>query len=116
LIGAGGNGATGKEAKLVYLLLADDDCGLDDNLLRIAEKAEFLIVQASYASPLTEAADVVFPSPIWAERQGTYVSLDGKQGQAQRVLELSPSAKTDIEVINQLTQRLKKRRPLLWPR
>jgi formate dehydrogenase major subunit len=116
LIGAGGNGATGKEAKLVYLLLADDEFGLDDNLLRIAEQAEFLIVQASYASPLTEAADVVFPSPIWAERQGTYVSLDGKEGQAQRVLELSPSAKTDIEVINQLTQRLKKRRPLLWPK
>ncbi|MBA7629290.1 NADPH-Fe(3+) oxidoreductase subunit alpha [subsurface metagenome] len=102
--------------KLVYILLADDEYGVEDSVLQVAEQAEFLVVQASYASPLTEAADVVFPSPIWAEREGTYLSLDGKAGRSQRVLEPPPGIKDDLEIIAQLTQKLKKRRPRLWPR
>ena len=102
--------------KLVYILLADDEYGVEDYVLQVAEQAEFLVVQASYASPLTEAADVVFPSPIWAEREGTYLSLDGKAGRSQRVLEPPLGIKDDLEIIAQLTQKLKKRRPRLWPR
>ena len=67
--------------------------------MALAEQAEFLVVQASYASPLTEAADVVLPSPIWAERGGTYVSLDGKVGHSQRVLEPPAGIKDDTEII-----------------
>lgn len=102
--------------KLVYILLTDGEYGVEDYMLQVAEQAEFLIVQASYASPLTEAADVVFPSPIWAEREGSCFSLDGKAGRSQRVLEPPPGIKDDLEIIAQLAQRLQKRRLRLWKR
>lgn len=114
LVRASGNGLARNGAKLVYILLADDEFGVGDDVLQVAEQAEFLIVQASYASPLTEAADVVFPSPIWAEREGTYFSLDGKAGRSQPVLEPPPGIKSDPEIITQLVQRLQKRRLRLW--
>lgn len=91
--------------KLVYVLLGDDELVTED-LVAQAEKAEFLLVQASYASPLTKAADLVLPSPIWAERAGTYVSLDGKVARSQAVLELAPGLKDDKEIIKELARRL----------
>jgi len=105
---------TEAKPKLVYILQSDDEFAVEDWLLRVAEQAEFLIVQASYASPLTAAANVVFPSPIWAEREGTYFSLDGTVGKSQRVLEPPVGVKDDLEIIAQLAQRLKKRRLIRW--
>ena len=102
--------------KVVYMLLADEEPSVDDPLFRVAEQAEFLIVQASYQSPLTTAANVVFPSPIWAEREGTYLSLDGTAGKSQRVLEPPAGLKDDLEIIARLAQRLKKRSLIRWPK
>lgn len=100
--------------KLAYLLLTDQDFGGEDWVFQVAEQAEFLIVQASYASPLTKVADVVLPSPIWAERGGAYISVDGKTGKSKLILEPLPGIKDDLEIFAQLTQRLQKRRPMLW--
>jgi len=109
------NGISEPTPKLVYVLLADDEYG-DEDWVAQAEQAEFLIVQASYASPLTDAADVVLPSPIWAERSGKYISLDGKPGQSQQVLKPLPSIWNDSDIFAQLDRRVKKRRPSLWRR
>jgi predicted molibdopterin-dependent oxidoreductase YjgC len=87
------------------VLLSDDEVRAGGWLAQ-AEQAEFLVVQASYASPLTEAADLVLPSPIWAERAGTYVSLDGRVGRSQAVLEPLPGLKDDKEIIQELAHRL----------
>ena len=106
---ASGDGIANAKPRLVYLLLADDEYIAED-CMALAEQAEFLVVQASYASPLTRAADVVLPSPVWAERAGTYISLDGKAGRSQRVLEPPPGLKDDLEIIAELAQRLEKRR------
>jgi NADH dehydrogenase/NADH:ubiquinone oxidoreductase subunit G len=119
--GAWGLGAASRDGiaegrpKLVYVLLADDEYGAEDWVAQ-AEQAEFLVVQASYTSPLTQAADVVLPSPIWAERSGEYISLDGKAGLSRQVLKLPPGIRDDSETFDQLTRRLKKRRPTLWRR
>lgn len=116
LAGSSDNETLRKAPKLVYILLADDELRAEDDVLKVAEQAELLIVQASYASPLTQAADVVFPSPIWAEREGTYLSLDGMVGRAQRVLKPPSGIKDDLEIIAQLAQRLQKRRLMPWPK
>jgi formate dehydrogenase major subunit len=96
--------------KLMYVMLADDEYGADNWLVH-AKQAEFLIVQASYESPLTKAADVILPSPIWAERNGEYISLDGKAGRSRKVLEPLPGIRDDSEIFHQLARILKKRRP-----
>jgi assimilatory nitrate reductase catalytic subunit len=55
---------------------------------------------------LTDCADVVLPSPIWAERKGKYVSLDGKVGHSQKVLEPPSGIKDDTEIISILAKKL----------
>jgi NADH dehydrogenase/NADH:ubiquinone oxidoreductase subunit G len=92
--------------RLVYVLLGDGEVR-DGDWMPLAEQAEFLVVQASYASPLTEAADLVLPSPIWAERGGTYVSLDGKVGHSQAVVEPPAGIKDDVGIIKELAGRLR---------
>lgn len=85
-----------EESKGLYLLLADE---LDnETLLPRLKGINFLIVQASYHSPITEMADVVFPSPIWAEREGEYGSRDGRLLKANKVLE-PPDGLLQDEVI-----------------
>jgi len=63
-------------AQGLYVLLGDGQA--NGRVAAAAAGAEFLVVQASYASPLTERADVVLPSPIWAEQSGHLTNLEGK--------------------------------------
>lgn len=88
----------------LYLLLADE---LDsETLLPHLKGTGFLVVQASYHSPITEMADVVLPSPMWAEREGEYVSQDGRFLQANRVLEPSDGLLQDEAVFTSISQKM----------
>jgi formate dehydrogenase major subunit len=99
------NGMAKARPKLVYVLMCDDEFENGD-WVAMADQAEFLVVQASYRSFLTDCADVVLPSPIWAERKGKYVSLDGKISHSQKVLEPPSGVKDDVEIISKLAKRL----------
>jgi formate dehydrogenase major subunit len=99
------NGIAKAKPKLVYVLMSDDAFEMGEWVPQ-ADQAEFLVVQASYSSPLTDCADVVLPSPIWAERKGKYVSLDGKVGHSQKVLEPPSGIKDDTEIISKLAKKL----------
>ncbi len=71
-------------SKAVYVALGDDvalrptDAGL--------EKVPFVAVQAAYASPLVDRADVVFPVEMWAEQDGNYMNMEGRLQQAHAAL------------------------------
>jgi len=95
-----------KQDKLkgLYLLLADEPVGeeLSDRL----EGRDFLVVQASYHSPVTSVADVVIPSPIWAEREGKYVSMDGRVLELKRVLQPGDGLLQDEEVLIEVSKKL----------
>jgi predicted molibdopterin-dependent oxidoreductase YjgC len=99
------NGMAKAKPKMVYVLMCDDEFEMGD-WVALVDQAEFLAVQASYRSPLTDCADVVLPSPIWAERKGKYVSLDGKVGHSQKVLEPPAEVKDDTEIISKLAKKL----------
>ena len=90
--------------KGLYLLLSDekDDAGLAGWL----EGLEFLVVQASYESPATRAADVILPSPIWAEREGSYIGNDGRTLKINRVLNPQDGLLQDQEILTQLSKKL----------
>jgi formate dehydrogenase major subunit len=90
--------------KGLYLLLGDDKD--DAELTEWLEGLDFLVVQASYESPATRAADVVLPSPIWAERGGTYAG-DGKRTlKINRVIKPADGLLQDHEVLGQLSKKL----------
>jgi len=99
------NGMAKAKPKLAYVLMCDDKFEMSDWVAQV-DQAEFLVVQASYRSPLTDCADVVLPSSIWAERKGKYVSLDGKVGYSQKVLEPPSGIKEDVEIIAKLAKKI----------
>jgi len=88
--------------KGLYLLLADEP--ENKELLSWLEGIDFLVVQASYHSPVTAMADVVLPSPIWAERKGKYISMDGRALKLKQVLQ--PEVPQDQEVLMKISQKL----------
>ncbi|MGD0709067.1 MAG: molybdopterin-dependent oxidoreductase [Anaerolineaceae bacterium] len=67
-----------------YLALGDDEPS--QQLLKKLEGVPFLVVQASYVSPLTAIADVVLPVGNWMEQEGHYLSLEGRLQEAHQAI------------------------------
>ena len=94
--------------KAAYLFLADDyidEPALRDNL----KDVEFIVVQASYSSPLTSMAHVVLPSPTLQETEGTYTTLDGIVKSALRLVQPPSGVKQDVEMLQEIAKRLRVR-------
>ena len=70
-----------QNAKALYVLACDDE---------LAEfnrgNADFVVLQTSYFTPEAEKADVLLPSPIWAEREGTFINMDGKVQKVAKII------------------------------
>jgi formate dehydrogenase major subunit len=67
-----------------FIILGEDRPA--QKLIQSLDKIPFLVVQATYASPLTARADVVLPVASWAEEDGHYVNLEGRLQQARKSL------------------------------
>ena len=75
----------------------------DPRVVENLRKAKFLVVHAWENHPLTEVADVVLPSTIFAEKDGTYTNL---QGRVQRISQAYPpkgQARTDLDIFQRLS-------------
>ncbi len=90
--------------KGLYLLLADEQ--VDEKLLGWLKGISFLVVQASYHSPATSMADVVLPSPIWAEREGKYIAMDGRILELKQVLQPKDGLLQDQEILIEISKKL----------
>jgi len=90
--------------KGLYLLLSDDTG--NEKLLNWLRGIDFLVVQASYHSPVTAMADVVLPSPIWAEREGKYVDMDGRVLEIKQVLRPGEDVLQDKEVLMGISKKM----------
>jgi formate dehydrogenase major subunit len=87
----------------LYLLLSDDN--VEKDWLDWLKGIDYLVVQAGYHSPAVDLADVVLPSPIWAERGGSFVTAGKRAVQANPVLQrygLLP----DAEILQRLAQKI----------
>lgn len=65
-----------------------------------------MVVQASYYSPAVYMADVVLPSLIWAERAGTYVSMDGRVQEFKQVLKPKDGMPQDSNILMEISKKL----------
>ncbi|NLF01244.1 MAG: molybdopterin-dependent oxidoreductase, partial [Anaerolineales bacterium] len=72
---AGLNVLEPSKGRMLYLLLGERS---DGAALAGQANGAFTVVQAAYRSPLVEQADVVLPTPIWAERSGHVTNLEGQ--------------------------------------
>lgn len=90
--------------KTVFALIADDQ--VDDSFLNQIAAAEFVIVQTAYEGALTERADVVLPSGIWAEKSGSLTNTEGRVLPLHAALQPPPGVKSDQEVLQALAARM----------
>jgi predicted molibdopterin-dependent oxidoreductase YjgC len=86
--------------------VAIGDDYVTERLLQRLEKAPFLVAQASYASKLTEMADVVLPVTTWAEQSGHYVNLEGRVQAAAAALEPVDGVRSNAEALQAVAQSL----------
>lgn len=90
--------------KAAYAAIGDDY--VSKYLVERLSKAPYLVVQASYESKLTEAADVVLPVTIWSEQEGHYVSMDGRVQKAEKVVEAPEGARDNAAVLGEVAMRM----------
>lgn len=101
------NGFQAAAAKVLYTLVGDSDWNGKEVLEKV-DKDAFVIVQAGYASPLTDRADIVLPSAIWSERSGSLTNTEGTVQKANRAVEPEGEAKPDWEILSLLAGKLGK--------
>ncbi len=87
-----------------FLALGDDMP--TPRLLQYLEGVDFLAIQASHASSLTESADVVLPVEAWPEQEGHFVNLEGRLQAAHKALEAPSGVWSNYAVLEALAGRL----------
>jgi len=105
-LAAGLSGAFNAEAAQNVYVLACDDGKVGDELLARLKKANFVAVQSSYVEPWAEVADVVLPTVIWAEKEGTITNLEGRTLKVAKAVEPPAAVKGEAEVLKALIGRL----------
>jgi formate dehydrogenase major subunit len=92
------------QSELVYLLL--EDVALNGEWVKRAQNAKFLVVHTSYPGPITETADVILPSLLWYEQDGSLYNLEGKKVALRMAVPLPEGIIPENEVLTQLAARL----------
>ena len=98
------SGLNSTPLEIAYLLLEDISPG--EEALQWARKAKFLIVHTSYHGPMTETADVILPSLLWSEQEGSIYNLEGKKAAVRKAVPLPEGLIPENEVLTQLAARL----------
>jgi predicted molibdopterin-dependent oxidoreductase YjgC len=89
----------------LYVLAGEQHEQLNEVAAKITP-ATFVVVQASYASPLTERADLVLPMAIWFERSGSLTNTDGIVQKVRAARTPQGQSKPDWEILRMLTEKL----------
>jgi formate dehydrogenase major subunit len=91
-------------AKALYILAADDVA--EGGLAQAAAMADFVVFQGSYHGAAMTQADVVLPSPIWAERAGTLTSTEGRTQPVVAGIKPPVGVKADVEILTDLAAKM----------
>jgi formate dehydrogenase major subunit len=97
---------SGMAAKAAIVWATDDQWPASPALLETLKKAEFVVVQSAYPTDLTELADVILPAAIWAEKEGTITSAEGRTQKMVRVVERCSGVWDDEAILQALSNKL----------
>ncbi len=98
------NPGDGSKPAVAYVLALDST--IDHARAAEFRKADFLIVHSTYMTSLAEHADVVLPSTLWPERNGSFVTTEGVEVQVRGAAPIPSWMAAESEVIAQLERRL----------
>jgi NADH-quinone oxidoreductase subunit G len=83
------------------------------DLLEAAGKVRFLALGDILQGPLTDAAHVVIPGRAWAEKEGTFINVDGRVQRIRKAVEPSPSTRSEVEWLQEVLIALGERKAAL---
>jgi predicted molibdopterin-dependent oxidoreductase YjgC len=99
-----------KSRKIKYLHVIGNSASLisgnDKFFINELDQLELLIVHESFHNQITEKADVVFPSSLFAEKDGTYTNLERRVQKVRRVLGQKYDDDEDWRILCQLATRM----------
>jgi formate dehydrogenase major subunit len=98
---------TSNKIKGLYILLSDDQIDAPE-LSKLSNKVEFVVIQSAYSPPPKMRANVVLPSPSWAEVSAKYTSLDGLARRTSRLVKSPRGIKTDSQILHEISKRMRK--------
>ncbi|MCK4764510.1 MAG: molybdopterin-dependent oxidoreductase [Candidatus Aminicenantes bacterium] len=70
------------------------------------DKVEFLVVQDLFDTEYSADADVVLPSAVWAECEGTYISSDLRVNRVRKAVDPPGEAKPTTWIFKELAKRM----------
>jgi NADH-quinone oxidoreductase chain G len=93
------------EIKCLYVMQEDLLNNFPDRefVRRVLPKLEFLVVQTTLPSEVTDLAHLVLPGASFAEKEGTFTSVEGRVQKTQASLKPLGNAKPDWQIFNDLS-------------
>ena len=92
----------GSDAIIIYSRVDE----VDPALIKSIKAADFVVAQACYADALTDKADVVLPSTIWAEKSCTTTNGEGKVTTLKAAVQVPAGVKQDEDILKALAAKL----------
>lgn len=97
MIGAAASG----DIRAMYIV-GEDPANSDPSSLsvkRALEALDFLVVQDIFMTATAQAADVVLPAAVWAEKEGSFTNTERRVQWSSKAVEPPGSALPDLEII-----------------
>jgi NADH-quinone oxidoreductase subunit G len=85
------------------------DLSLPADLVEAAKKAQFLVICDILKNPLTEFAHVVIPATTWAEKDGTFMNVDGRVQRIRKAVEPPVTARSESQWLQEVLVALQAR-------
>ncbi len=98
-LAAGLGGPFDAEAARCVYILACDEGKVCQELMAQLKEADFVAVQSSYVEPWAEVADVILPTVIWAEKEGSVTNLEGRVLKVAKAVEPPGEVKGEGEIL-----------------
>ncbi|MDI9399396.1 MAG: formate dehydrogenase subunit alpha [Euryarchaeota archaeon] len=100
--------AVGGSLKAMYII-GEDPVVCDPNTRKTRkalESLEFLVVQEIFMTETAKMADVVLPAAAWAEKKGSYTSMERRVQWIDRAISAPGKAREGLSVICEVADRL----------
>jgi formate dehydrogenase major subunit len=91
-------------ADVAFVLLGDEDYTWPKEWVEKLRTVSFVVALAAREDPLLELAHVVIPAATWAEREGTYINLEGRLQKGRQLMDPAPGCINEVEFFQQLAQ------------
>ncbi|HIC92738.1 MAG TPA: 2Fe-2S iron-sulfur cluster binding domain-containing protein [Anaerolineae bacterium] len=94
-------------AQCVYVLACDQG-RVCQELLAQLKKANFVAVQSSYVEPWNEVADVILPTVLWAEKEGSITNLEGRTLKVNKAVEPPAGVRSEGEIVQAIAGKIRR--------